>query len=115
MTGVQTCALPISCCDRFGDGVDDAGYLRGLIEEIGSTLAIDRKRIYVLGRSNGVFMSYRMACEYADVIAGIASLAARQFSHSAAAFLNKSNNISVSATSKFHFDICFSFSRKTSP
>jgi poly(3-hydroxybutyrate) depolymerase len=64
-----------SCCDFLGAGVDDAGYLRGLIEAIASTLAIERKRIYVLGHSNGGFMSYRMACDYADVIAGVASLA----------------------------------------
>ena len=64
-----------TCCDLFGAGVDDAGYLRGLIEGIGSALAIERKRVYLLGHSNGGFMSYRMACDYADVIAGIASLA----------------------------------------
>ena len=32
--------------------------------------------------------------------------ASRQFSHSAAALRNWSNSVSVSATSKFHFDIC---------
>jgi polyhydroxybutyrate depolymerase len=64
-----------TCCDYFDAGVDDAGYLRGLIEGIGSALAIERKRVYLLGHSNGGFMSYRMACDYADVIAGIASLA----------------------------------------
>jgi len=64
-----------ACCDFFGAGVDDAGYLRGLIEEIGSTLAIDRKRVYLFGSSNGGFMAYRMACEFSDVIAGIASRA----------------------------------------
>lgn len=64
-----------ACCDSLGTGVDDAGYLRDLIEGIASTLAIERKRIYFLGKSNGGFMSYRMACDYADVIAGIASVA----------------------------------------
>jgi polyhydroxybutyrate depolymerase len=64
-----------SCCDYFGAGVDDAGYLRGLIDGIASALEFDRKRVYLFGKSNGGFMSYRMACEYADVIAGIASVA----------------------------------------
>ena len=64
-----------ACCD-FGDtGVDDAGYLRSLIEEIGSTVALDPRRIYVGGHSNGGFMSYRMACEHADLVAAIVSVA----------------------------------------
>ena len=36
---------------------------------------MDRKRIYLIGHSNGGYMAYRMACQYADIIAGIASLA----------------------------------------
>jgi polyhydroxybutyrate depolymerase len=38
-------------------------------------LAIERKRVYLLGHSNGGYMSYRMACQFPDVIASIASLA----------------------------------------
>ena len=38
-------------------------------------MALDRKRIYLIGHSNGAFMAYRMACHSADLIAGIASLA----------------------------------------
>jgi polyhydroxybutyrate depolymerase len=64
-----------ACCDFYASGVDDAGYLRGLIEGIASTLAIERKRVYLFGKSNGGFMAYRMACDYADVLAGIASFA----------------------------------------
>jgi polyhydroxybutyrate depolymerase len=60
----------------FGNtGVDDAGYLRRLIEEIAGRLAVDRKRIHLFGHSNGGRMVYRMACESADLIAGIVSLA----------------------------------------
>ena len=55
--------------------VDDVGYLRGLIEEVARHFALDRKRVHLIGHSNGGFMSYRMACESADIIAGIASLA----------------------------------------
>jgi polyhydroxybutyrate depolymerase len=54
---------------------DDAGYLRGLIEEISRRFAVDRKRIYFVGHSNGGAMAYRMACDSADLVAGIASLA----------------------------------------
>ncbi len=59
----------------FGNtGVDDAGYLRGLIEEITRRFEVDRKRIYLVGGVIGGFMAYRMACQYADLIAGIASV-----------------------------------------
>ena len=67
------------CCDFYNTGVDDAGYLRGLIEEIGSQFKVDRKRIYLIGHSNGGFMSYRMSSLSPDLIAGIASLAGMTF------------------------------------
>jgi polyhydroxybutyrate depolymerase len=65
--------------DQWNTGVDDAGYLRGLIEEIAGNFAVDRKRIYLFGHSNGGFMCYRMACQSADLIAGIASWAGATF------------------------------------
>jgi poly(3-hydroxybutyrate) depolymerase len=68
-----------ACCDLGYTGVDDASYLRGLIEEIGSHFAVDRKRVYLIGTSNGGFMAYRMACQSADLIAGIAALAGVTF------------------------------------
>ena len=55
--------------------VDDVGYLRGLIEEVARHFALDRKRVYLVGHSNGGAMVYRMACECADLVAGVASLA----------------------------------------
>jgi poly(3-hydroxybutyrate) depolymerase len=55
--------------------VDDVGYLRSVIGEVSRRFALDRKRVHLIGHSNGGFMSYRMACESADLIAGIASLA----------------------------------------
>jgi poly(3-hydroxybutyrate) depolymerase len=67
------------CCDFLNTRVDDSGYLRGLIEEIGSQFAVDRKRVYVIGHSNGGFMAYGMACQSAHLIAGIASLAGMTF------------------------------------
>jgi len=68
-----------ACCNFQGAGVDDAGYLRSVIEEIAGNFAVDRKRIYLVGLSNGAFMAYRMACQHADLIAGIASIAGMTF------------------------------------
>jgi polyhydroxybutyrate depolymerase len=64
-----------ACCDLYGAGVDDSTYLHDLIVEIGLHYAVDPKRVYVVGHSNGGFMAYRMACDHADQIAAIASLA----------------------------------------
>jgi polyhydroxybutyrate depolymerase len=64
-----------ACCDFGKTGVDDSAYLRGLVEEAQSRFNVDPKRIYFLGHSNGGFMSFRMACDHADLVAGIASLA----------------------------------------
>ena len=64
-----------ACCDYFGSGVDDAAYLRGLISTIEGNWSIDPSRISIVGYSNGGFMAYRMACDFPDKIASIASLA----------------------------------------
>jgi polyhydroxybutyrate depolymerase len=64
-----------ACCNFFGSTVDDSTYLFDLIELVEAALSVDPKRIYVTGHSNGGFMSYRMACDHADKVAAIASLA----------------------------------------
>jgi len=61
------------CCGYAQDqGVDDVAFLVALIEELSDGLPIDRDRVYLTGHSNGAIMSYRMACERADLIAAIA-------------------------------------------
>ena len=68
-----------ACCDFFSNGVDDSGYLRDLIEAVKAQANVDDRRVHLIGHSNGGFMSYRMACDHADVIASIASLAGATF------------------------------------
>jgi polyhydroxybutyrate depolymerase len=70
------------CCDLDHSGIDDAGYLADLIDEIQTVASVDPKRIYLVGYSNGGFMSYRMACEHADVVAAMVSLAGASFARS---------------------------------
>ncbi len=65
-----------ACCDFGGTGVDDVGYLGKILDDaLASDWPIDPDRVFVIGHSNGGFMSYRMACERADIIAAIAPLA----------------------------------------
>jgi polyhydroxybutyrate depolymerase len=68
-----------ACCDLFNSGVDDAAYLLELIRQIRLQLNVDVWRVHFVGHSNGGFMSYRMACDHADVVASIGSLAGATF------------------------------------
>ncbi len=67
------------CCDFVPPAHDDSAFLRGLIDEVRAQYNIDDGRIFVTGHSNGGFMSYRMACEHADLVSAIASLAGATF------------------------------------
>jgi polyhydroxybutyrate depolymerase len=64
-----------ACCDFYDSDVDDASYIRGLIDEVSAEYSVDPKRIFLWGHSNGGFMSYRMACDFSETIAGLVSLA----------------------------------------
>jgi polyhydroxybutyrate depolymerase len=68
-----------ACCDFYGSGVDDVAYLTKLIDDISAAYAVDSKRVYLIGHSNGGYMSYRMACDRADRVAAIVSLAGSTF------------------------------------
>ncbi len=70
-----------ACCNFYGSTVDDSAYLKGLIDEVKQKANVDPKRVYFIGHSNGGFMSYRMACDHADDIAAIASLAGATFAN----------------------------------
>ena len=64
-----------ACCDHYGDGVDDVTYLTELLDEAEERLAVDPSQVYLMGHSNGGFMSYRLACELGSRITALASLA----------------------------------------
>jgi polyhydroxybutyrate depolymerase len=63
------------CCDFDHSEVDDSAYLRRVIEDVQARWKIDAKRIFTIGVSNGGFMGHRMACDHADLVAGIVSIA----------------------------------------
>lgn len=67
-----------ACCDQT-QATDDSGYLLHIIDEVSAAYNVDQSRVYLVGHSNGGFMSYRMACEHADRIAAIVSLAGAMF------------------------------------
>jgi polyhydroxybutyrate depolymerase len=63
-----------ACCAPPDSDVDDSAYLAAVIAAVQKDYAVDDRRIFVLGHSNGGFMAYRLACDHADLIAGIVSL-----------------------------------------
>ena len=64
-----------ACCNLFGAKVDDVAYLHAVLDDVARKYAVDRKRVYVVGHSNGGFMAERLACEMASRIAAIVDLA----------------------------------------
>jgi polyhydroxybutyrate depolymerase len=68
-----------ACCGyAMAHKVDDVGFLRALIDRLEHDYAVDPKRIFATGISNGGMMSYRLACELADRVAAIAPVEGAQ-------------------------------------
>ena len=61
------------CCDNAEKNqVDDVQFARDMIKWLETNACVDPKRIYASGGSNGGGMTYRLACQAADVIAAVA-------------------------------------------
>jgi len=71
-----------ACCDTYGSGVDDVRYLSDLVDAIAIEAGVDRRKVFFFGHSNGGFMAYRMACDRADLAAGVVVLAGASFDDS---------------------------------
>lgn len=67
------------CCNFTGTPVDDVGYLAALMEEASELYAVDRRRIRLVGHSNGGYMAYRYMCEHPIEIDRVAVLAGSTF------------------------------------
>lgn len=65
-----------ACCARARtENVDDVGFLRELVKDVKLRTRVDAARVYAIGMSNGGMMSYRLACEAADVFRAIMAVA----------------------------------------
>jgi polyhydroxybutyrate depolymerase len=58
------------------ENVDDVGFMLQLVEDLARDHALDRRRIFATGFSNGGFMSMRLACEAATTFAAVAPVTA---------------------------------------
>ncbi len=54
---------------------DDVAFIGKLLDDLGTVVQVDDKRVYACGMSNGGMMCYRLAAELSDRIAAIAPVA----------------------------------------
>lgn len=66
-----------NCCG--GNKQDDVTFFRDMVKKSTAELCIDSKRVYVSGHSNGGAMTYRLACEAADIFAAVAPVCGGMF------------------------------------
>jgi len=65
-----------TCCGGAStEQIDDVALFRAILTEVGEHVNIDLDRVYATGLSNGGYMSYRLACEAADIITAVAPAA----------------------------------------
>lgn len=58
------------CCqDAQQNEIDDVGFAKALVEHVSSIACVDPNRVFATGCSNGGGMTYKVACEAADVFA----------------------------------------------
>jgi polyhydroxybutyrate depolymerase len=62
-------------CSSAVSTVDDIAYITSLVGEIAAAYAVDPKRVYAVGHSNGGALAHALACARPDVFAAVASLA----------------------------------------
>jgi polyhydroxybutyrate depolymerase len=61
------------CCGSgWKSGVDDVEFIRTLIRNLTAKYNIDQDRVFLVGFSNGAFMTERFAVEHPDLVAGVA-------------------------------------------
>lgn len=68
-----------ACCDFDHQNIDDVAYVDAIIDDLSDQYRIDRRRVFVVGHSNGGFMSHRYACERSERISAIVSLAGANY------------------------------------
>lgn len=64
------------CCGAGPSvGLDDMAFLDAVVDEVADDEQVDADRIYLAGVSNGAVMAYQYACERAERVAGVGSVA----------------------------------------
>lgn len=65
-----------TCCGSAAEeNIDDVGFFERMLSKLDAQHPLDEDRVFVTGMSNGAMMSYRIASERPDLVAGIAPVA----------------------------------------
>ncbi|HEV3261867.1 MAG TPA: PHB depolymerase family esterase [Gemmataceae bacterium] len=65
-----------NCCgSAVRDNVDDVGFIRTVLDDLGQVYRVDPSRVFATGMSNGAVMAHRLASELSDRIAAIGPVA----------------------------------------
>lgn len=62
--------------DAVLEEIDDLGFVSDLVDQLVADVGIDRRRVYVIGISNGALFVHYLACAAQDLVAAAASVAA---------------------------------------
>jgi polyhydroxybutyrate depolymerase len=71
------------CCNFDHKAVDDVAYIDAVIDDMSDHYRVDRRRVFIVGHSNGGFMAHRYACDRAERIAAIVALAGDNYKDTA--------------------------------
>lgn len=64
------------CCGQAAArNVDDVAFTRALLDDLSAVVAVDARRVYATGMSNGAMMAHRVGAELSDRIAAVAPVA----------------------------------------
>lgn len=74
---------------------NDINFISNLIDEIIKDYNVDSKRIYIVGRSNGGFMAYALACQLSEKITAVASVAGAMTNNTMNNFCNSTRVVPV--------------------
>lgn len=68
-----------ACCNFEHLAIDDVAFFRALVDDIKQRYPVQPGRVFLVGHSNGAFMSLRLACDASDVFAGVVAVAGSTF------------------------------------
>jgi polyhydroxybutyrate depolymerase len=64
-----------NCCGpALRDNIDDLAFVRAILDDVERIVAINRRRVYATGHSNGARFCYYAACKMSEEIAAIAAV-----------------------------------------
>jgi polyhydroxybutyrate depolymerase len=68
---LQTWNAGDCCGPAVQKNVNDIVFIESLIKHLKNSLSIDKRRVFVIGHSNGGMLAFKLACELSDEISGI--------------------------------------------